>query len=202
MNDTKAVRAYGHSHAGFNIYPWHLPNLHIEKACTGLWRLYSVPVDKITGVLCDQTVRPTGRDTAKAYPKKLRRIRYHDQETGNRLIFLINNFALEARIVADLYKCRWQVELFFKWIKQHLRIKSFFGTSENAVKTQIWIAISLYVFVAIIKKRLKFDLSLYTILQILSITLFEQISIYQLFDKGGYTNKITSRHIQLELFDN
>ena len=135
------------------------------------------------------------------YPEKLRRIKYYDKELGKRLTFLTNNFSLDARTVADLYKCRWQVELFFKWIKQHLRIKKFFGISETAVKTQIWIAISVYVLVAIMKKRLKLEQSLYTILQILSITLFENNLISWAFTENYYKNKITTGHIQLNLFD-
>ena len=121
------------------------------KANTQLRRLYSIPVDNSTGVICDQIVRPVISNSAKAYPEKLRRIKYFDTETGKRLTFITNHFELEAKTVADLYKCRWQVELFFKWIKQHLRVKSFFGISETAVKTQIWIAIPVYVLVAIIK---------------------------------------------------
>jgi hypothetical protein len=170
------------------------------KANTQLRRLYSAPVDKSTGVICDQTVRPVVAKSASAFPEKLRRIKYHDHETEKRLTFLTNHFELEARTIADLYKCRWQVELFFKWIKQHLRIKSFFGISETAVKTQIWIAISVYVLVAIMKKRLKLEQSLYTILQILSITLFEKIQISWAFTKDDYQNNITSQHIQLNLF--
>ena len=134
-------------------------------------RLYSHPVDKSTGLICDQTVMLTGVQTKKHYPQKLRRIKYFDQDTQTRFVFLTNNFVLPAITIAKLYKCRWQVELFFKWIKQHLRIKAFYGTSENAVKTQIWIAISIYILVAIIKKQLRLELSLYTILQILSVTL-------------------------------
>ena len=171
------------------------------KANTQLRRLYSAPVDKSTGVICDQTVRPVVAKSATAFPEKLRRIKYYDSETGKRLTFLTNHFELDARTIADLYKCRWQVELFFKWIKQHLRIKSFFGISETAVKTQIWIAISVYVLVAIMKKRLKLEQSLYTILQILSITLFEKIHISWAFTEGNYQNQITSEHIQLKLFN-
>ncbi len=136
------------------------------KVNTKLRRLYSAPVDKSTGVICDQTVLPVVYQSAIAYPEKLRRIKYFDVETKKRLTFLTNHFELEARTVADLYKCRWQVELFFKWVKQHLRIKKFFGISETAVKTQIWIAISIYVLVAIMKKNLSLDYSLYTILQV------------------------------------
>jgi len=142
-------------------------------------RLYSHPVDKLTGLRCDQTIVLTGFYSLKDYPEKLRRIRYVDKETEQHLVFLTNCFTLPAITIARLYKCRWQVELFFKWIKQHLRIKVFFGTSENAVKTQIWIAISVYVLVAIIKKQLNLDLNLYTILQILSVTLFEKVSFYK-----------------------
>jgi hypothetical protein len=172
-----------------------------SKRNTKLRRLYSAPVDKSTGIICDQTVRPVTIKSASAYPEKLRRIKYFDKELGKRLTFLTNNFLLDARTVADLYKCRWQVELFFKWIKQHLRIKKFFGISETAVKTQIWIAISVYVLVAIMKKRLKLEQSLYTILQILSITLFEKTLISWAFTENYYRNRITSGHIQLNLFD-
>jgi hypothetical protein len=171
------------------------------KVNTKLRRLYSAPVDKSTGVVCDQIVVPVIVKSANAYPEKLRRIKYYDKELGKRLIFLTNNFSLDARTIANLYKCRWQVELFFKWIKQHLRIKKFFGVSETAVKTQIWIAISVYVLVAIIKKRLKLEQSLYTILQILSITLFEKTLISCVFKENIYKNKITTGHIQLNLFD-
>ncbi len=171
------------------------------KRNTRLRRLYSAEVDKACGVLCDQTVVPINTDAAKAYPEKLRRIKYYDSEKQKRFVFLTNNFALSALTIADLYKCRWQVELFFKWIKQHLRIKSFFGYSENAVKTQIWIAISIYVLVAIMKKRLGLDQSLYTILQVISIALFEKVPIYQLVNESNYRSKFTSGHIQLNLFE-
>ncbi len=172
-----------------------------SKTNTGLRRLYSHKVDKTTGVRYDQTVVPTGFYTKKDYPDKLRRIKYFDAEKGRAFIFLTNQFTLPALTIAELYRCRWRVEIFFKWIKQHLRIKKFYGTSENAVKTQIWIAISTYVLVAIMKKRMKIDLSLYTILQILSISLFEKKPIYQVLTDDDYTNKITSGHIQLKLFD-
>ncbi len=142
-------------------------------------RLYSNRVDKSTGVQCDQIIVLTGFYANKDYPDKLRRIRYHDAEHNNTLVFLTNNFTLPALTIAKLYRCRWQVELFFKWIKQHLRIKAFYGTTENAVKTQIWIAISVYVLVAIVKKRLNLKHSLYTILQILSVTLLEKIQLLQ-----------------------
>jgi IS4 transposase len=142
-------------------------------------RLYSNSVDKTTGVQCDQIVVLTGFYASKDYPDKLRRIRYHDAENKKTLVFLTNNFTLPALTVAKLYRCRWQIELFFKWIKQHLRIKAFYGTTENAVKTQIWIAISVYVLIAIIKKRLNLNHSLYTILQILSVTLLEKVPLLQ-----------------------
>jgi hypothetical protein len=164
-------------------------------------RLYSHSVDKPSGVQCDQTVIPTNFYAKKDYPSKLRRIRYFDSETNARMVFLTNNFTLPAKTIADLYKCRWQIELFFKWIKQHLRIKAFYGTSENAVKTQIWIAISVYVLVAIVKKEMKLDQSLYTILQILSVTLFEKMPILQVLSKNHCTNLIPVIDNQLNLFD-
>jgi hypothetical protein len=171
------------------------------KTNTALKRLYSMPVDKSTGIRCDQVVVLTGFYTSKDYPDKLRRIKFVDPDNGKRLVFLTNQFSFPAETVAALYKCRWQVELFFKWIKQHLRIKAFYGTSENAVKTQIWIAISVYVLVAIIKKQMKLDLSLYKILQIFSITLFEKMPILQALTETDYKNEITSGHIQLNLFE-
>jgi hypothetical protein len=171
------------------------------KANTRLRRLYSAPVDKSSGLRCDQIVVPINFYARKNYPEKLRQIKFFDEDKENRLNLLTNQMTLPALTIAQLYRCRWQVELFFKWIKQHLRIKSFYGTSENAVKTQIWIAISVYVLVAIIKKRLKIDLSLYTILQIFSITLFEKMPILQVLTETDYKNKITSGHIQLNLFD-
>ena len=170
------------------------------KANTGLRRLYSMPVDKSVGIRCDQVVVPIVFYSKKAYPEKLRRVKFFDAEQERRLTFITNQFTLPAFTIAELYRCRWQVELFFKWIKQHLRIKSFYGTSENAVKTQIWIAISVYVLVAIIKKRLRFDLSLYTILQILSITLFEKMPILQALTATDYKNTIAENSNQLKLF--
>jgi len=162
-------------------------------------RLYSQPVDKSTGVQADQIIIVTGFYTLKDYSEKLRRIRYLDTETKKHLVFLTNNFMLPALVIAQLYKCRWQVELFFKWIKQHLRIKAFYGTTENAVKTQIWIAISVYVLVAIVKKRLKLDRSLYTILQILSVTLFEKTPILQALSYIDYEEPEGNDHNQLNL---
>ncbi len=142
-------------------------------------RRYSQPIERATGLQCDQTIVLTGWKTATLYPLPLRRIRYRDPDTGQRLVFLTNDTLLPALTIAQLYKARWQVELFFKWLKQHLRIKAFYGTSANAVKTQVWIAVSVYVLVAIVKKRLGVPQSLYTILQVLSVTLFEKVPIYQ-----------------------
>ncbi|WP_026225270.1 IS4 family transposase [Teredinibacter turnerae] len=164
-------------------------------------RIYSHPIDKETGLKCDQTVRLTGFYAAKDYPEKLRRVKYYDAETDKSLIFLTNNFSLPAMTIADLYRCRWQVELFFKWIKQHLRIKSFFGTSENAVKTQIWIAVAVYVQVAIIKKRLNLQTSLYTILQILSVTIFENMPLNQVLSGNETSDFEDDLPNQLILFD-
>jgi len=146
-----------------------------------LQRRYSHPVDKSTGVRSDQTVILLSYESASVYPDPLRKVSYYDAETGKRLKFLTNNFALPALTIAQIYKQRWQVELFFKWIKQHLRIKAFYGTSENAVKTQIWIAVSVYVLVAMVRKRLGLEVSLYQILQILSLTLFEKTPILYAF---------------------
>ena len=145
-------------------------------------RRYSHPVDRRTGLICDQTIVLTGFYSKKDFDTPLRRVRFKDPATGKRLVFLTNNFTLPALTITELYRCRWQVELFFKWIKQHLRIKVFFGTSENAVKTQIWIAVSVYVLVAIVKKRLNLSASLYEILQILSLTMFERIPLDQLLN--------------------
>lgn len=164
-------------------------------------RLYFQPVDKSTGVRADQIITTGGFYTLKDYPEKLRRVRYFDTDTKKHLVFLTNNFTLPAQVIAQLYKCRWQVELFFKWIKQHLRIKAFYGTTENAVKTQIWIAISVYVLVAILKKRLSIDRSLYTILQILSVTLFERTPILQALSKSNYKDTEAAAFNQLNLFN-
>ena len=164
-------------------------------------RLYSHIIDKKTGVQCDQLIVSKGFYAKQDYPEKLRRIRYLDAKKNKRLVFLTNNFTLPALTIAELYRCRWQVELFFKWIKQHLRIKSFYGTSKNAVKTQIWIAISVYVLVAIVKKELKIDLSLYTILQILSVSLFEKIPILQALTFTDSNKLYVQNPNQLNLFD-
>lgn len=163
-------------------------------------RLYSNIVDKTTGVQCDQVIVLKNFYAKKNYPDKLRRIRYYDAENNKTLVFLTNNFKLPALTIAKLYRCRWQVELFFKWIKQHLRIKAFYGTTENAVKTQIWIAISIYVLVAIVKKRLNLTQSLYTILQILSITLLEKIQLLQAFSLMGKEYLNDDFYNQLNLF--
>lgn len=173
-----------------------------SKINTKFRRLYSRVVDKSIGLRCDQTIVLSGRDSATDYPEKLRRVKYYDDEIDKRFSFLTNNFIVSAYIIAELYKCRWQVELFFKWIKQHLRIKSFYGTSENAVKTQIWIAISVYVLVAIVKKHLRLDnMSLYTILQILSVTLFEKTQLLQMLTESNYNKVVDSTDNQLKLFD-
>jgi len=164
-------------------------------------RLYSAPVNRDTGLVCDQTIALNGFYAAKHYPSHLRRIRYRDPESGKTLVFLTNQFALPALTICGLYRCRWQVELFFKWIKQHLRIKRFYGTSENAVRSQIWIAISVYVLVAIIKKQLRLDVTLHTLLQILSLTLFEKLPMQQVFGRVDpvENNLISDR--QLKLFE-
>ena len=151
------------------------------KSNTRLRRVYSAQVDRDTGIICDQTVALVGYYSSRDYPTHLRRIRFKDPESGKTLVFLTNNFVLPAATICALYKARWQIELFFKWIKQHLRIKKFYGTSENAVKSQIWIAVSVYVLVAIVKKRLNLDASLYTLLQIFSLTLFEKMPIQKAF---------------------
>jgi transposase len=158
-------------------------------------------VDKTAGLRCDQTIRLNGFYASQDYPAALRRIGYFDVETNKKFIFLTNNFALPALTIAQLYKCRWRIEIFFKWIKHYLRIKTFFGTSENAVKTQIWIAISVYVLVAIVKKELKIKLSLSEILQILSIVLFEKLHITQVLMKNVLQNENVYLHNQLLLFN-
>jgi hypothetical protein len=164
-------------------------------------RLLSMPADKTRGVKCDQAVTLKNFYPKQEYPERLRRIHYFDATTQNRLIFLTNNFRLSALTIADLYQCRWQVELFFRWIKQHLRIKAFYGTSENAVKTQIWIAISIYVLVAIVKKRLSLDRSLYSILQILSLSLLEKIPISQALSRIDDVEQKDDICNQLNLFN-
>jgi hypothetical protein len=164
-------------------------------------RLYSRTVDKTKGVLCDQTIMLNGFYAAKDYPEKIRRIKFYDQESRKTFIFLTNNLHLKATEVAQLYKHRWKIEVFFRWIKQHLKIKSFWGQSENAVKTQVWIAVSVYVLVAIAKKKFMIKQSLYEILQILSISIFERMPINQLFQQTQKQYFKELNHNQLKMFD-
>jgi len=171
------------------------------KSNTACQRIYSNPVDKTTGLVCDQTVRLSNFYAAKDYPDQLRRIRYNDPDTDNRLVFLTNLFHVPAMTVALLYRARWMVELFFKWIKQHLRIRRFFGTTANAVKTQIWIAVSVYVLVAIVKKQLAPERNLYTLLQILSVSLFEKMPIVRAFSQTQPETTKQQYPIQLSLFN-
>ena len=163
-------------------------------------RVYSAPTDRDTGILCDQRIALDGFYSKQDYPTQLRRVRFNDPEAGKTLVFLTNQMILPAATICALYKNRWQVELFFKWIKQHLRIKQFFGTSENAVKTQIWIAVSVYVLVAIVRKKLNLDVSLYTLLQVLSLTLFEKMPLQQAFQDDGYISDNIDIGNQLNLF--
>jgi len=173
-----------------------------SKTNTKFRRLYSNTIDKSIGLRCDQTIILDGVYTAKQYPDKLRRVGFFDDNSAKRFSFLTNNFIVPALVIADLYRCRWQVELFFKWIKQHLRIKSFYGTSENAVKTQIWIAVSVYVLVAIVKKQMRLaNLSLYTILQILSVTLFEKAPLLEVLTSPQFGNNMAYADNQMKLFN-
>jgi len=172
-----------------------------EKRNFDYKRVYSNQVDKDKGFKCDQIIKLTGFYTSKKYPEKLRRIKFYDESRDKNLVFITNNFIYNAEIIAQLYKERWKVELFFKWIKQHLRIKKFFGTTMNAVYLQIWIAVSTYLLIAIIKKRLNLKQELYTILQILSISIFEKIPVNQLFGNELYNNKTADDYKQLKLFD-
>jgi len=186
------------------LYALHLAQaFFVTRAKSNLQyrRVYSHPIDKTTGLRCDQTIVLTGPRPRQDYPVQLRRVKFYDAKHDKLLVFLTNNFDLPALTIAQLYRCRWQVELFFKWIKQHLRIKAFFGTSQNAVKTQLWIAIAVYVLVAILKKRLKSDASLYTILQILSLTLFEKTSLIQLVINAAPNPEKPQMSNQLNLFD-
>lgn len=164
-------------------------------------RLYSYPIDKTKGLRCDQTVVLTGHYARKKYPEKLRRVKYHDEKTGKTLVFLTNNFKISALTVAHLYRERWKVELFFKWIKQHLRIKSFFGNTRNAVFTQVWIAMCTYLIVAIVKKKMKLPQSKYTILQILSISIFEKMPLQQAFQEIDDQENNSEISKQLKIFD-
>ena len=170
------------------------------KANTNARRIYSSPVDRATGLVCDQTIALNGFYATQHYPDYLRRIRFNDAQSGKTLILLTNNFALPPLTIAALYKNRWQVELFFKWIKQHLRIKKFLGNSENAVKTQIWCAVSTYVLIAIIKKELQINASLYTLLQILSVSVFEKTELSCAFQSTGYSSETLDTNNQLNLF--
>jgi len=186
------------------LYALHLTGaFFVTRAKSNLdaHRVYSAPPDRSIGIICDQTIALDGFYAKKDYPQQLRRIRFNDPETGKTLVFLTNNFTLSSQTICALYKNRWQVELFFKWIKQHLRIKRFYGTSENAVKSQIWIAVSVYVLVAIIKNQLNLNASLYTVLQILSVTLFEKIPIQQALTINQYKNDELEIDKQLDLFD-
>jgi len=185
------------------LYPFtHVGAFFVIRAKSNLKcrRIYSHTADRTEGIICDQSVLLTGFYSAKHYPEKLRRVKYYDAATDKTLVFLTNNFALPALTIAELYRCRWQVELFFKWIKQNLRIKTFYGTSENAVKTQIWIAVSVYVLVAIMKKRLKIKASLYTILQVLSVTIFERTPLLQALTDVDYYSEPSQYFNQLFLF--
>jgi hypothetical protein len=164
-------------------------------------RIYSHPIDRSTGLICDQSIMLTGFYQHKGYPEMMRRVKYYDAKTDKTLVCLTNNFSLPSMTIAELYRNRWQVELFFKWIKQNLRIKTFYGTSENAVKAQIWIAVSVYVLVAIMKKRLKIEASLYTTLQVLSVTIFERVPLLQVLTRDQYTPETVDNCKQLLLFN-
>jgi len=186
------------------LYALHLTGaFFVTRAKSNLdaHRVYSTTTDRTTGIVCDQTIALDGYYAKKDYPQQLRRIRFNDPETSKTLVFLTNNFTLPSPTICALYKNRWQVELFFKWIKQHLRIKRFYGTSENAVKSQIWIAVSVYVLVAIIKKQLNLDASLYTLLQILSVTLFEKIPIQHALTIREHKNHNPTVNNQLDLLN-
>jgi hypothetical protein len=182
-----------HQHAAFFVI-----RARSNLACM---RRESRAVDKATGLRSDQSIVLTGPLVSQKYPEPLRRISYYDTDQGRKLVFLTNNFTLPPLVIAELYRCRWQVELFFKWIKQHLRIKAFYGTSENAVKTQVWLAVCVYVLVAILKKELRSPLSLAEILQILSVNLFEKTPLIQLLSSSNNQNPITLDRNQLQLFD-
>jgi DNA polymerase III delta prime subunit len=186
------------------LYRLHLSNSFFvirAKSNINFKRIYSHPVDRTTGVLCDQTISLTGFYPSKGYPDKLRQIKYHYLQRDMHLVFITNNFRLQTLLITKIFKERWQIELFFKWIKQHLRIKSFYGTKQNAVKKQIWIAISVYLLVIIAKKRLNINLSLYTFLQILSISIFKKSSILELANAINYRFKTDNPDNQLNLFN-
>lgn len=188
----------------YRLYQFHiLGAFFVIRAKSNLKyrRVYSRKIEKTTGLKCDQTIKLTGQKTSGYYPAYLRRVRYFDSNTGRLFTFVTNNFAHEALIITQLYRSRWQIELFFKWIKQHLRIKTFFGTSENAVKTQIWSAVCIYVLSAILKERMKLDISLYTFLDILGTSLFDEVDILQILMKNQNPNLEIDSHNQLNLFD-
>src|SRR5271163_69246 len=186
-------RLYGLHQAGAFFVTRGKSNLHAH-------RVYSAPTNRTTGVIADQTIAPDGHYTKRDYPMHLRRVRFRDAKEGKTLVFLTNQTALPALTICDLYKSRWQVELFFRWIKQHLRIKKFYGTSENAVKTQIWVAVSVYVLVAIVRKRLKLDASLYTLMQVLSVTIFEKVPIQTALSSETSKCDTATENNQLNLF--
>ena len=173
----------------------------LAKANLNFRRIYSHPVDKTTGLRCDQTISLVNFYALKNYPERLRRVKIYDAQNDRHLVFLTNIFSMPPSAIAELYKCRWQIELFFKWIKQNLRIKSFYGTSENAVKTQIWIAVTIYILVAILKKQLQVTCSLYTFLQVLSVNMFERVPIFQLVNDVDELNALDQKINQLNLFD-
>ena len=186
------------------LYALHLVDAYFvtrAKSNMDARRVYSAPCDRAAGIICDQTIALAGVHTSRLYPEHLRRIRFKDPQTGKTLVFITNHRTLPAATICALYKSRWQVELFFKWIKQHLRIKKFYGTSQNAVRTQIWTAVSVYVLVAIVKKKLQLDASLYTLLQILSLTLFEKTPILLALSQAQYTSEDLSQGNQLNLFE-
>ena len=188
----------------YRLYQMHLIGAFFvirSKSNMKFRRIYSHQIEKALGLKCDQTIQLTGLKTSENYPERLRRVRYFDSETEKLFTFVTNHFLVDAVIIAQLYKYRWKIELFFKWIKQHLRIKSFYGTSENAVKTQIWIAVSVYVLIAIIKRNLRLDLSLYTFLDILSTAPFEEVDILQLVTNNEYFKSEPNIYNQLYLFD-
>jgi len=188
----------------YRLYQMHLLGAFFvirSKSNMKFRRIYSHQIEKTLGLKCDQTIRLTGLKTSENYPERLRRVQYFDSETEKLFTFVTNHFLVDAIIIAQLYKCRWKIELFFKWIKQHLRIKSFYGTSENAVKTQIWIAVCVYVLIAIIKRNLRLDLSLYTFLDILSTSPFEEVDILQLVTNNDNFKSEHNIYNQLNLFD-
>jgi len=199
---SRSTLAHANEHRPWQMYAVLAGAFFVTRAKQGLKfaRLYSRPVDFATGVRCDQTVRPTGATTRCDYPAKLRRIKFYDAPNHRTFVFLTNHFELPAATIAALYAQRWQIELFFRWIKQNLRIKTFYGTSDNAVRTQIWIAVCVYVLVAIVKKELHLEPSLYEILQILSVTPFEQIPLLELLTKAYHPTQNTYDCNQLPLW--